>query len=276
MRSPVNSRSRPRESKDLFAPGIGDFRLGQLGGFVHAAIALDFHQFVNKIQMRRVTGSGQRGAHSKRIDLRAFLQQRGHVVFIEIAAGEDFHVGPARAIQFVANPFAVFDEIAAIQAHAGRLAAHGENFLQSGANIVGIEQQHGMIGKRIEEMAEGGGFIVVGHHPGMGLRAVGFHSEALAGEHIRSALAAADRSGASGEQAGLAAVSAARAEFDDRASLRGGDDAGGFAGNHRLEAHRGEEIRLHDLRFDDRRGHANQRLARQTRACLRAWPRLRR
>ena len=61
--------------------------------------------------------------------------------------------------------------------------------------------------------------------------------------------ASADGCGARGEQAGLAAVSAARAEIHDLAALGGRDHARGFAGDHGLVAERGEKICLHDLRL---------------------------
>ena len=82
-----------------------------------------------------------------------------------------------------------------------------------------------------------------------------------AGQHVGSARAAADDRRARGQQAGLAAVGAARAEIHDLAALRGRHDARGLAGDHRLVAQRREQIGLHDLRFDDRRGDAHQRLA---------------
>ena len=56
---------------------------------------------------------------------------------------------------------------------------------------------------------------------------------------------------------------APRSEFHNLTALRGRDDARRFTGDHRLVTQRGEQIRFHDLPFDDRRGDAQHRLARK-------------
>ncbi len=87
------------------------------------------------------------------------------------------------------------------------------------------------------------------------------------------AAAAADRSGAGGEKAGLAAVSAAGAEVNDLTALSRGVNAGRFAGDHRLVTHGGQDVGLHDLAFDDGGDDAEHGFAGGKRGSLRAWPR---
>ena len=58
-------------------------------------------------------------------------------------------------------------------------------------------------------------------------------------------------------------VSAARAEFHDLAALGRGYHPRRFTRDHGLKAEGGQEIGLHDLAFDDRRGEAQEGLARE-------------
>ena len=92
------------------------------------------------------------------------------------------------------------------------------------------------------------------------------------GANVGRAQAAADIRGARRQHAGFDAVGAARAELDH------GPPGGGFGHarrlrcDHRLETDRGQQRGLHDLRFGDRRGDAQKRLARKTDGAFRHRP----
>src|SRR5215472_14872288 len=97
----------------------------------------------------------------------------------------------------------------------------------------------------------------------MGLRPVSVHAVLPAREHVGSTFASADCGSARGPETGDGSVAAAGAEFDDLAPLSSSDDARGFARDHGLETQRSEEVRLHDLAFDDGSSHAHHGFARE-------------
>ncbi len=170
------------------------------------------------------------------------------------------------------SPFAVRGKISAIEANPPGLAPHGDDFFDGRANVVGVHQQHGLIGKNIEEFAERFPFVLVRHDPGMRLRAVNMNPELLAGCDVGGAQTAADHGRARGQHSSLGAMGAARAEFDHISSGRGLRHARRFAGNHGLKINGGEQRRFRDLRLDDRRGNAQDRLSRKKYGALRHGP----
>ena len=115
--------------------------------------------------MRRVAGSGERRSHAECINRRARFHQRRHFVFIEIAGRKYFHVVPTSADKFAANPAAILHKIAAIETNSSGLASHRKNFAQCVVNVVSIEQQHGVIGKRVEKVPKRQRLVLVRHHP---------------------------------------------------------------------------------------------------------------
>src|SRR4029077_21218709 len=201
--------------------------------------------------MRCVARGCERGPNAEGVDGCTILQELGDLEFVDIAGSEYLDVFPSHAIEFAAHPPAVSCKISAIETHASGLPAHRDYFLYCISNVVSIEQQDRIIRKSLEEMAEGFGFIFVGHYPGMRLRTVGIHTEELTGEHIRCAHTSTDRSCTSGEQTGLAAVSAPCAELDDLAALGSTNHARSLARDHCLVADGREQISLHNLTFDD-------------------------
>src|SRR5579872_4860684 len=67
-------------------------------------------------------------------------------------------------------------------------------------------------------------------------------------------------------------MSPPRAEIHNLPALRGPEYARGLAGSHRLITYRREQVRFEYLGFDDWRGHANDRLAREHQGPLRHGP----
>src|SRR5262245_9859066 len=80
---------------------------------------------------------------------------------------------------------------------------------------------------------------------------------------VRRADAAADEGRASRIDAGAEAMRAPCPEFDYSTTLRRLDDAGGLGRDQGLKINRREQIGLDDLSLNQRRGHPQQRLARE-------------
>src|SRR5262245_15792472 len=93
--------------------------------------------------------------------------------------------------------------------------------------------------------------------------AVNREAEHLARLNVRRAHAAADEGRASRIDPRAEAMSAPRPEFDYSTALRRLDDAGGLGRYQGLKIDRREQIGLDYLSFDQRRGHPQQRLARE-------------
>ena len=122
---------------------------------------------------------------------------------------------PAWSMPF-AGPFAVGSEISAIEANPPGLAPHGNDFFHRRADVVSVHQENGLIGKDVEELAEGFPFVLVRHDPGVRLRAVDVNSELQAGGNIGGAQAAADHRRARGQNPRFGAVGAAGARIRSR------------------------------------------------------------
>src|ERR1700745_2888902 len=247
--------------KHLFASRIRNLRFRKLCSALYFPRAIHFDELVNEIQKRRISGCRQCPADAERIDRSAFCKQARNLIFIEIARSEYSDILPANLIQFSAHPSAVFCHVAAIEADSGGLTSHPYDFLHGILHVVSIKQQKRALGKCIEEMRKRVRFVIVSHHPGMRLRAVRINAELLAGENVGAPDASADCRCASREQSSLCAVSTTRAKLYHPPPLRSRHDASRFAGDHGLVSQRGEQMRLHDLRFDNRRGESKHRLA---------------
>ena len=158
---------------DLLAARVSYLRRAEFRGFPHFAASFDLDELIKNAQRRRVGRSRERSAHSKCIHAGSGIQQRGNSFFIEIAGHENLHVAPARFVQLLAHPDAVGGQIAAIQPHTARFASDRDDLFEGGAYVVRIQQQHRMMRENIHEPSKGFFFAVMGHDPGMGLRAVG-------------------------------------------------------------------------------------------------------
>src|ERR1700693_657262 len=222
--------------------------------------------------MRSVTGRGQRSANAESIDHCSLGYQLLDPVFVQIAGRKYLDVLPSHAIEFMACPTAVFRQVTAIQSNTGGLASHFEDCLQSSAGIVCIQKKNGVSGESVKEVSEGFSFIFVSHHPGMRLSSIRVHAELLTCENIGGTFTSSDGSGTSGEEAGLAAVCTSGPKFDDLSALRRGDNPRCLARDHGLITQRGQQISFHDLAFNDRGYHAQERLARECQTSFRHSP----
>src|SRR5205823_6687187 len=164
------------------------------------------------------------------------------------------------------NPQAVRQHVAAVKAYAAGLAAQGDDFLDGGAHVVGIDQERGVLWKDTQEIPEGFGLVLMRHDPGMRLRAINRNPEAAARVRVRGAFATANEGSAGGEDSGFHAVRATRAEFHDRASGGSVGDAGCFAGDKRLKMKNAEEAGFDKLRLCDGGGHAQKRFTGEKRS----------
>ena len=126
--------------------------------------------------------------------------------------------------------------------------------------VVGVDQQHRLRAVDFGESTEGLFFIFKRHGPGVCRGAVDGNAKLESGERVRGPHTPANVAGSRGQQAGLGAVGAARAEFHDTPAgcrlhnARGLGRHGGLVGQH------GEQVRFGDLRLDDGRCHPQQRL----------------
>ena len=249
-----------RKTKDLLAARICGFRFAELGGFANFPGAFDFDEFVNHAEIARIGGSDEGAADSEGADLRAAAKERSDFVLVEIARDEDLDVVPADAVELPTRPATVGGHVATVETHTGRLASASNDFLERGADVVGVEEKRGLLRKNIEEAVEGLRFVLESHDPGMRLRAIGGSAEKARGENIGSSCAASDEGGARSENPSLSAMRTTRTEFDNGPAFGGSDDTRGAAGNHGLKIDRGKKARFEKLGFDDGRGDAQERL----------------
>ncbi len=248
------------ESENLLAARVRFLGFAELGGAADMPMLLDLDELVDDPDVRSIGRGGKGGTHPEGVKTGARLEERFDAVLVEIARGEDLDVVPADGIEAFASPAAVGEDVAGIEPDATRLAAERDDFFDGGADVVGVHEKRRLLGKNIEEVAEGLSFISVGHDPGVSLGAVDGDAEAVARKSVGSAGAAANERGTGGEDAGFDAVSAARAEFHDGAAGCGRSDARGLAGDERLEVEGGKEAGLDKLGFGDRRSNAEKRL----------------
>src|ERR1700730_627774 len=105
--------------------------------------------------MRCITWRGQRRADTESIDGRSLRYQLLNSVLIQVAGRKYFDILPSYAIQFSADPAAVFRQVTAIQSNTRRLTSHVEDCLQRRADIVGVEKKNGVRRKGVQEVTKG-------------------------------------------------------------------------------------------------------------------------
>jgi hypothetical protein len=183
------------------------------------------------------------------------LSSAGVLLYADRFIQEGSEVG----LILVVPPLEMVRKIATVQAHAFWAQASVDDFFDGSERVIGVHQQHGMVGKELLEAAERLFLVAVGHHKGVRQSAEGGNAEAGSCIHVRCACAAADVRGARGEHTGLGPVRAATAELDNAASPGCGDHACGLGRNHRLEGQCGQQEGLDNLCFDDGSGDTQQR-----------------
>src|SRR5690348_4095080 len=251
----------PQKAENLLAPGISYFFLAELCGAAHSVAGVDFDEFVNHADVRRIRRSGKRRAHPKRIDARAALQENFDALLVQLARGENLHITPPSLVEALTRPPAVGQNVAAVEANAAGLASERNDFLDGFVYVVSIHEKRGLLREHVQKVAERFGFILVSHDPRVRLGAVHGNAEAAASVSVRRAFATADECGTRGKYARLHAMSAARAEFHDWAPRRSGGDTRCLAGNESLEMENAEQAGFDELRIGDGSGDAKKRLA---------------
>ena len=98
-------------------------------------------------------------------------------------------------------------------------------------HIVGVNQKDGALGIELSKELEGGEFVLVEHHKGMGHGAGGRDVEHLAGQQGGAAGRAADVGCAGAVDRAVHIVGAAGSEVGNCAPLGGIDNALGLGGN---------------------------------------------
>src|ERR1041384_2189919 len=135
---------------------------------------------VNHADVWRIRRSGKRGADPEGVNARGAAQQRFDALLIQFAGGKNFYVIPPRAIEPLAHPLAVGQDIAAIEANAAGLAPPRDDFLDVRVHVVGVNEKSGLVGENVEKIAEGFGFIIVGHNQRVCLGSVDGNAKAAA------------------------------------------------------------------------------------------------
>ena len=127
-------------------------------------------------------------------------------------------------------------------------------------DVVGIDEEDGVVGVRLGILLEGHVFVIIVHDPAVRHRAADGDAEELTREHCRRRGRAADVGGACAVDGGIDVVRAACAEVGDDAASCSAHDAARLRGDERLVIDLGEDRRLGELRVDDGRGHGEDRL----------------
>ena len=267
------------DAPELLHARVGDLHrvFGDLDLGNHPSVhGLGAH-LVHAAQRRAVLAGDELGAHAPGVDARALELQVANQVLVQVARSADDGVGIARRVQHLAGLAGEVGQVTAVQADAHRLVALGAQLVKdldgvghAGLErVVGVHQQQAAGGEHLGVLAEGGDLVREGHHPAVGVGARDGNVVHLAGEHVAGALAAADDGRARTVDARVGALGTAQAELHHRAALRRLHHAAGLGGDQRLVVDDVQERRLHQLRLEDGRGHADQRLAREHDGALR-------
>src|SRR5689334_19693908 len=92
----------------LLASRVRSLGAGKLRRFPNCSAAFEFNQLVNHVQMRSIARSRKRRSHTESIDGSLACKQVADAVFVQVAGRKDLYIFPSGAIEFAADPAAVF------------------------------------------------------------------------------------------------------------------------------------------------------------------------
>ena len=198
-------------------------------------MALDFDQFVDRAHGRGVAGHGKFSAYAKSVYGGSGGHEGSDFGFVQIATGHDFGIRHTSGVEDAADILRGGEEVAAIDADAPEGSTEATDFASTFEDVIGIEQLYGPVTQQLLQLAEGFGFGLKRHYPGVGGGAHHGNAIAKTGEGVAGARASAYKRGPRAQGAGFGGVGAAGAELHHVPALRGVGDAGGFRCHQGLE-----------------------------------------
>ena len=260
------------EASYLLYAGIVDLDglLAQLH-FVLPLLVLAYGaELVDRTEGGLVVGGDEFGTDAPDLHFGILLLERGDDVLVEVIAGDDAGLLKACLIEELPRLQAKVGEVTAVDAHACQLAATGfEDFayfygmLYALDGVIGIDEQHAVIGHDLGIGLEGFQLGVKRHDPAMGMGACDGDAKELAREHVAGARAAAYVGGAAGRKGAVDALGAAQAKLKDRLAAGGDIHAGCLGGDEGLEVDDVEQGGLDELALGQRSPHPDDRFVRE-------------
>ena len=229
----------------------GGLVLRLLGDRLHfAGGVLAFGELVDHRAGRGARAGDEHGAHAVGVD-RCGLQC-GQRVFVEVVGDGDLRVGGAERVQLVAYALREGREVARIDAHAAQFrSGHFDGGFHGFFDVVGVDQQRGVLAERRDLRFEGAFLVVM--HQGEAVRggADGLQAVHLRGQQVGGALESAHHGGACGGDRGPF-VRAASAHIHARTVLRGGGHAGRGGGDGGIVIQNAQQQRFQQRAFAER------------------------
>ena len=245
----------------LFRAGQRLLILAELDRKAAAVRVFGLNHFVDDAQAGGVRGSGEFGADAEYIDGGLGGHKFVDLVFVEIAGGHDTGVLESGVVENFADGGREFGKVAAIDANSPQGASQGGGAAGAFESVIAIDELYSVFAEQSLQAAEGLGFLLEGHDPGMGGGSEDGDSIAHAGFGIAGSGAPTDVSGAASQSSGFGRVGATGAELDHGAAQRGAYDSRRFGGNHGLKSDHGEQVGLGHLGFDQGRAQGEERFA---------------
>ncbi|OIQ74721.1 hypothetical protein GALL_436230 [mine drainage metagenome] len=255
----------------LFAPGPGRLAFGAFAPR-RAGVLL---QLVGAVEVGLVGRGVHARADAVAVDRRALRAQRVHRVLVEVAAGEDAQRAAAAGVENGAHAAGMLAEVAAVDAHAvdeqsvtRQSRGQRDDLVRGRLGVVGVDQQGRRSRVRAHEVGEGLLLVVVRLHVRVRHRAVQRDVPAHAGEHCRAAVEAGQVAGARRQQRRFGPVGAAHAEVDQQRVAGGQPHARCFRCDQGLVLQQVDHARFDQLRFAQRRDHAQDGFVGEERRAL--------
>ena len=231
-------------------PDLQDARVGNLDGlfrqlhliFPVALLVAQGRELVDPAQGRLVVGGDQPRADAPDADRGALVLEAGDELFVEVVGGHDGRLGKAGLVEHSPGLDAQPGQVAGVQPDADHLVPLPAHLLadfdrvpHASERVVGVHQEHAIVGHGLGVGPEGFQFVVEAHHPAMGVRAQHGDAEQAAGEDVGRGAAAAQVGCPAGRQGPVDSLGAAEAEFQHRLAVCRQINAGRLGGHERLE-----------------------------------------
>ena len=257
------------------APHLLDARGGDLGGLLGeldhvapgAARVAHRAQLVDAAQGPGPVAGHEARAHAPHADGRALLLEALDGLLVEVVAGEDAAALEAGLVEHLAGLEAQVGQVARVQPDAQQVVAQLaqeapglDGVAHAVERVVGVDQQHAVVGQGPGEGLEGRRLALERHHPRVGVGAAHGDAEQLPGQHVRGGRAAPHVGRPGGRQRAVEALGPPQPELQDGLVAGGDGQPRGLGGDQALEVDHVDQGRLEDLALQDRPAHAHQRL----------------
>ena len=126
------------KAEDLLAAGPISLLLAKFGLGFGLATAFDFNQLVNDAERGNVARSGKVRADAPNVNGRALADELSDAEFVQIAAGDNLGLCEPVPVEDLPHLAALFEQVAAVKAHSGDLAANSQLVIDWGiADVLG-------------------------------------------------------------------------------------------------------------------------------------------